>query len=112
MRKSTIRKVQCLAAGQLFAGLAFALMPALPAHAQSQSGQTVVPIMDQAPQWQKIPRPHRGETMAEVKKRFGKPSRVLGPVGKPPITRWLYNRFTVYFEKNLVIHTVLNRPNS
>jgi len=112
LRKSTIQKIRRLAAGQLFAGLAFALMPALPAHAQQQKGETLVPLMDQAPQWQNIPRPHEGQTMAEVRKQFGKPDAIKGPVGKPPITRWMYAKFTVYFEKNRVIHAVLNRPHS
>jgi hypothetical protein len=29
-------------------------------------------------------------------------------VGDPPITRWVYDRFTVYFENDRVIHSVVH----
>lgn len=51
-------------------------------------------------------RPQRGETMATVRARQGKPGKIDPAVGDPPITRWVYRGFTVYFEKNRVIHTV------
>jgi hypothetical protein len=40
---------------------------------------------------------------------FGKPNEMLAPVGDPPITRWVYDRYTVYFEYSYVIHSVLNK---
>ena len=51
--------------------------------------------------------PRRGEAMDSVKRRFGTPDSVLGPVGEPPITRWQYPRFEVVFEGDRVIHTVI-----
>jgi hypothetical protein len=51
-------------------------------------------------------RPTRGQTMATVEQRFGAPSGKLDPVGEPPITRWEYPEFTVFFEFNRVIHAV------
>lgn len=52
--------------------------------------------------------PTRGMTMTQVKARFGPPQRVRAPVGQPPITRWYYPGFTVYFERNLTLDTVIN----
>lgn len=56
--------------------------------------------------------PTRGMTMAQVKDRFGPPQRVRAPVGQPPITRWYYPGFTVYFERNLTLDTVINQPHA
>lgn len=54
--------------------------------------------------------PTRGLTMAQVKARFGQPQQVDPAVGQPPITRWLYDGYTVYFERNICLHTVINHP--
>lgn len=51
--------------------------------------------------------PSRGMSMARVEKAFGRPQRRLDPVGDPPITRWVYDGFTVYFEHHLVITSVV-----
>ena len=51
--------------------------------------------------------PERGMTMETVEQRFGQPSRKIAPVGEPPISRWIYSEFTVYFERQYVIHTVV-----
>lgn len=51
--------------------------------------------------------PTRGMTMEQVKKRFGKPDSIDAPVGDPPITRWDYADYAVYFESNYVIHSVV-----
>ena len=56
-----------------------------------------------------IPRPTRGLTMEQVRSRFGEPLQELPWVGDPPISRWLYDRFTVYFEGRFVIGSVVNR---
>jgi hypothetical protein len=53
------------------------------------------------------PAPTRGMTMDQVAKRFGEPQEKLPPVGKPPITRWKYPQFTVYFESKYVIDSVV-----
>lgn len=51
-------------------------------------------------------RPSRGMTMDKVEARFGAPASRVAPVGDPPITRWEYPGFVVYFEHQHVIHTV------
>ena len=49
--------------------------------------------------------------MEKVEAKFGAPSRRAPAVGggttaQPPITRWEYPGFVVYFENNHVVHTV------
>ncbi|MDH3712593.1 MAG: hypothetical protein OET44_01955 [Gammaproteobacteria bacterium] len=51
--------------------------------------------------------PGRGLSMDVVEEQFGAPARVLDAVGEPPITRWVYPDFTVYFEHQFVIHPVV-----
>lgn len=51
------------------------------------------------------PRPARAMTMQQVREEFGSPQQVLGPVGNPPITRWVYDDFVVTFESEYVIHS-------
>ena len=60
------------------------------------------------------PVPSRGMSMDQVRARFGEPVSVAGPVGgdrpqHPPITRWNYAEFSVYFERSLVIDSVGSR---
>jgi len=52
--------------------------------------------------------PANGLTRAEVEQRYGAPNQRLAPVGEPPITRWVYGDFSVYFEYDLVIDSVLH----
>jgi hypothetical protein len=51
-------------------------------------------------------RPARGMSMDKVEATFGAPSNRAAPIGEPPITRWEYPGFVVYFEHQYVIHTV------
>jgi len=53
-----------------------------------------------------VERPDRGMTMSAVEKRFGAPASRHPTVGQPPITRWDYAGFSVFFEKDRVIHAV------
>jgi hypothetical protein len=52
--------------------------------------------------------PARGTPMEKVEAQFGAPTERLPAVGEPPITRWKYPGFEVYFEHQLVIHTVVS----
>jgi len=54
-------------------------------------------------------RPTRGMTQASVEAKFGAPAAVKAPVGDPPITRWVYPGYTVYFEGDRVIEVVVHR---
>ena len=51
-------------------------------------------------------RPPRGATMANVETRFGQPALRNNAVGDPPITRWEYGDYLVFFEYDRVIDTV------
>lgn len=57
--------------------------------------------------------PQRGLSMAEVERRYGAPLDKLPTAGggkprQPPINRWRYADYTVYFERERVIHAVAN----
>jgi hypothetical protein len=51
--------------------------------------------------------PTRGMTMNQVAAKFGAPVTKVPAVGKPPISRWEYPGFVVYFESDYVIHSVV-----
>lgn len=66
-----------------------------------------VPVSEQGnPQ---IARPQLGMSMDAVKRQFGEPLEEKPAVGNPPITRWIYAKFIVYFENSTVIHSVLKK---
>src|SRR5580658_10475500 len=52
--------------------------------------------------------PARGMTMTQVASKFGEPVTKVPAVGKPPIARWEYPGFVVYFEHEHVIHSVVS----
>ena len=52
--------------------------------------------------------PGRGMNMTQVEEKFGPPLHKLPEVGDPPIIRWVYPNYTVYFEYQFVINSVLN----
>lgn len=54
--------------------------------------------------------PERGLDKSTVETRFGAPLRIEGPVGEPPITKWVYADFIVVFEYDRVLHTVQRQP--
>ena len=54
-------------------------------------------------------RPTRGMTAERVEERFGMPEARVAPVGDPPIMRWEYANFVVFFEYDRVIHAVAKR---
>jgi hypothetical protein len=69
----------------------------------------VISIVDPSFEASDVPRPTQGMSMTEVSTQFGEPDNKVAPVGEPPISRWEYKDFTVYFEHNLVIHSVPKR---
>ena len=59
-------------------------------------------------------RPRAGMSMAAVESTYGAPTQRHAAVGgaaveQPPITRWDYPGFSVYFERDTVIHAVARR---
>lgn len=70
-----------------------------------------IPVGQQGGDLQDIARPTRGMSKAEVLERFGLPLKQNAAVGEPPIAAWRYPHYTVYFESDTVIHSVLiHRP--
>ena len=53
--------------------------------------------------------PYNGMSMDRVLQRHGEPKERIAPVGEPPIARWVYPDYTVYFEYALVLTSVGNR---
>ncbi len=56
-----------------------------------------------------IPRPGTGTSMSAVQAQFGEPDSRHDAVGTPPISRWVYPAYTVYFEHDRVIASVVHR---
>jgi hypothetical protein len=82
--------------------LLLALSAATPALAETLSTDTGNPAASGG-------QPNRGSSMAAVQGRFGEPTQRHATVGNPPITRWDYPQFSVYFEHDRVLHAVLVR---
>jgi len=103
----------------LFAGVqSFAISDVLnmppPEPATTQDSTTaVMPAPEQTdapatPSSFSVTLPGRGMTMTQVEEKFGAPLEKSGEVGDPPINRWVYSNFTVYFEYQFVINAVAN----
>jgi hypothetical protein len=59
-----------------------------------------------------VARPMRGMRMAQVESQFGAPTTKHPAVGgggphRPPITRWDYPAFSVFFERDIVLDSVV-----
>ena len=50
--------------------------------------------------------PTRGMDMESTQEQFGVPEIKVPAIGEPPISRWEYDGYTVYFEHEYVLHTV------
>lgn len=72
-----------------------------PAHAD-------ILLIEKVEQRQQLDLPGNGLRMAEVESRFGQPRERRPAVGEPPITRWVYEDYSVFFEHDRVIDSVLH----
>lgn len=91
--------------------LPLALSSSLPQVAHAERGAE--PAALQHGVYKRTAYPRRGASMQQVRKRFGKPQSVKVSQGKvkrkwPKITTWNYGTYTVYFERNRVLHTVIH----
>ncbi len=50
--------------------------------------------------------PQRGMIMTDVALHYGEPTQKMAAVGQPPITRWVYPGYVVYFQGDYVINSV------
>jgi len=87
------------------------LIPALSLLAVMTAAEADTLLLDgvEAAQPSSTNRPERGESKMRVEERFGPPSEMIAAVGEPPISRWVYPGFTVYFEFDRVVHAVPRR---
>tara|TARA_B100000745_G_scaffold50422_1_gene30127 strand:+ start:547 stop:843 length:297 start_codon:yes stop_codon:yes gene_type:complete len=69
----------------------------------AQADEVKIPI---AQQGTSIETPRTGISSAAVLQQFGQPEQQVSAIGEPPISRWVYPSFTVYFEYDHVITTV------
>ena len=56
-----------------------------------------------------VVRPTRGMSMKAVTNYYGAPASKTAAVGQPPISKWTYPDFVVFFEYSTVIHAVVPR---
>lgn len=71
------------------------------------AGAALPGIAAEAPPAPAGDRPERGMRMNAVEARYGAPATRYPAVGQPPITRWDYPGFVIYFENDLVLHAVI-----
>jgi len=65
----------------------------------------LVDSIQSAPQ---IQTPRDGLTMSQIRQQFGSPKTELPAVGDPPISRWEYDGYSVFFENDLALHSVIH----
>jgi len=65
-------------------------------------------VGQQAADKQAMSRPYKGMERQDVLSSYGNPLRQTSAIGEPPISNWEFSEFTVYFEYNHVIHSVLH----
>lgn len=73
----------------------------------SWADELVIPVGQQGADKSSIERPKTGMTDKKVEAKFGAPLNRSTPIGKPPISKWEYSEYWVYFEGDRVINTVL-----
>ena len=65
-------------------------------------------ILDEVRQVERMDLPRNGYTKAAIESKYGAPQQRHQAVGDPPISRWDYADYSVYFEHNLVLFSVLH----
>lgn len=89
--------------------LSLVCMLVIAIHAQTSTAEEIrIPIGEQAKDQNPIDMPAKGMSKERVKALFGEPLEEVPAKGQPPISRWKYQDFTVYFDSNAVIHCVRN----
>jgi len=65
-------------------------------------------IIDEVRQAGRMELPKNGQNKAEIEAKFGTPVEKQAAVGDPPISNWKYDKYSVYFEYDLVLFSVLH----
>ncbi len=87
----------------ILVALAMGLLSAVNAQDLNLSGSDGSSTFDQPG------KPTRGMTRDSVEANYGSPQSTTAAVGDPPISRWEYADFVVFFEYDRVIHAVMKR---
>ena len=66
-------------------------------------------LIEEVRQSERMQLPVNGMNKDDVRAKFGAPAQTHGAVGDPPISRWDYEHWSVYFEYDLVLFTVLHK---
>ena len=66
-------------------------------------------LIEEVRQSDRMEVPDNGVTKADVRAQFGAAVNTYPAIGDPPITRWEYDRWSVYFEYDVVLFTVLHK---
>ena len=88
------------------------LVSAFACHAVPAKADTL--LVDRVKEERSMNAPRRGLSMAQVERMYGAPSAKLPTAGgdaplHPPIHRWVYPNYIVYFEREHVINSVAQR---
>jgi len=65
-------------------------------------------IIDEVRQADQMNLPKNGLKKADVEAKYGEPAKKNPAVGDPPISSWDYDTYSVYFEYDLVLYSVLH----
>ena len=65
-------------------------------------------IIDEVRQSERMELPKNGLDKATVEAKFGTPVEKAPAVGDPPISSWKFDTYSVYFEYDLVLFSVLH----
>jgi len=92
----------------LFTAISLSMATTLQAETLEMPTESAAPASAPAATGYTVTLPGRGMNMTQVEEKFGPPLEKLPEVGDPPISRWEYSSFTVYFEYEFVINSILN----
>lgn len=92
----------------LFTAISLSMATTLQAETLEMPAETAAPASAPTSTGYSVTLPGRGMNMTQVEEKFGPPLHKLPEVGDPPIIRWVYPNYTVYFEYQFVINSVLN----
>ena len=76
---------------------------------QSGIATADVLLIEEVRQSDRMDLPENGVSKDDVLASFGEPISRHAAVGDPPITHWTYDGWSVYFEYDLVLFTVLHK---
>ena len=65
-------------------------------------------LIEEVRQSERMQLPTNGQNKADIEAKYGSPAKKVAAVGDPPISHWEYDTYSVYFEYDLVLFSVLH----